>query len=172
MLCKWPHAVGYLILPAVNPSHVTWPSFVCLSQPVSPLFFSFSLGLPHLLTTDVFFLFHSCFCLSPLFAHLVRHATGCISVQSVDLLVPTNDKTEESTTADHRLSLQVSFKLHNYPSPPWCWRIMIRVQVRFAHCTFFADIFAMNGGLDELCHLICIFLEDVTETFDFRSIHV
>lgn len=27
MLCKWPHAVGYLIPPAVDPSHVTWPSF-------------------------------------------------------------------------------------------------------------------------------------------------
>lgn len=45
MLCKWPHAVGYLILPAVDPSHVTWPSFVSLPLPVSPLFLSFILSL-------------------------------------------------------------------------------------------------------------------------------
>lgn len=38
---------------------------------------------------------------------------------------------------------------------------MSRVQARFAHCTFFVAVFAVNGGLDELCHLICIFLEDV-----------
>lgn len=38
---------------------------------------------------------------------------------------------------------------------------MSRVQARFARCTFFVAVFAVNGGLDELCHLICIFLEDV-----------
>lgn len=84
MLCKWPHAVGYLIPPAVDPSHVTWPSFFfspfffpCLPLLCSSLFhspcFSHSLWLP--LCSSSFF--PPCSCFSSLSFPLYSSSSFC-----------------------------------------------------------------------------------------------